>query len=107
MQVRSIQQSLSLPAGQIRSFLLASPVEVHVTHGRIWLTISGMADDYWMSEGDAMLLPAHQKVLVEAYKADSVLRLIEVARPMPHSAPKPEPRHACLYGKLECQAVQD
>lgn len=107
MQVLSIQQSLSLPAGQIRSFLLASPVELHITHGFVWLTISGMAEDYWMSEGDAVLLPTQRKVVVEAHKADSVLQLIEVAKPVPHSAPKPAPRHACLVGKLECQAVQD
>jgi hypothetical protein len=75
MQTVSIQEPLVLSSGQVMSFVLLEPVQVRIERGCVWLTISGMAEDFWISEGDTLDLPAHRQIVIEAHKAASLFKL--------------------------------
>jgi hypothetical protein len=75
MQTCSAREALVLPVGQITSFILSEPMQVQIESGRVWLTISGMAEDFWLADGEVLALPAHRRVVIEAYKAASQITL--------------------------------
>ena len=77
MRHRSATESLLLPAGQLKSYVFEEPTQLRITCGRVWLTVSGMAEDHWLSGGDMMDLPTHRQVVVEAHRMDSMLEFIE------------------------------
>jgi hypothetical protein len=75
MHPRSWPESLALSAGQTKSFVFAEPMQVHIVHGCVWLTVSGMPDDFWMADGEFIDVPAQRQIVIEAHKTDSVLEL--------------------------------
>lgn len=75
MQTASIQEPIVLSSGQLRSFVFSEPVQVCIEQGCVWLTISGMAEDFWIGAGDVLDLPAHRQVVIEAHKTASVFSL--------------------------------
>lgn len=60
--------TLQLRAGQTHSLVLSQAREIKVKQGQVWITITGVSDDYWLQAGDQMLLPAHMQVVIEADK---------------------------------------
>lgn len=43
------------------------PRRLVVTHGRLWLTVSGGTDDHWLDAGQGLTLAPGQEVVVEAW----------------------------------------
>ncbi len=80
MRHRSATESLSLQSGQLESYVFEEPTQLRITRGRVWLTVSGMMEDHWLSGGDTMDLPAHRQVVVEAHRMDSVLEFMQRQR---------------------------
>jgi hypothetical protein len=77
MRHRSAAESLFLPAGRLESFVFDKPMRVRITRGCVWLTVSRMKEDHWLTEGDMIDVPAHRQVVVEAHKVDSQLGFID------------------------------
>ncbi len=46
---------------------LRMPRRLVVTRGRLWLTLSGGADDHWLSASEGLTLAAGQEAVVEAW----------------------------------------
>lgn len=73
-------QALTLAAAR-------GPRRLVVTCGRLWLTVSGGADDHWLRAGEGLTLAAGQEAVVEAWP-DAAFQLLQPA-PRRRLAPKP------------------
>ena len=58
--------SLLLPMGELLSWTPDRMLHLQVQSGRVWLTITGDPQDYWLRAGAQMQLPAGQKIVMEA-----------------------------------------
>lgn len=57
-----------LQCGQALTLAAArGPRRLVVSHGRLWLTISGSRDDHWLRSGEGLTLAAGQTAVVEAW----------------------------------------
>lgn len=57
-----------LAAGQALTLAAArAPRRLQVTHGRLWLTLAGGADDHWLHAGEGMTLPPGCAAVVEGW----------------------------------------
>jgi Protein of unknown function (DUF2917) len=45
--------------------------QIRVTHGSLWLTVDGQADDVFLEPGQGVALPAGARVLVQAVHASA------------------------------------
>lgn len=75
MQAFNSPESLFLPAGGIKSFVFTESMQLRVLRGHVWLTIAGVQEDYWMTGGEQIALPANRQIVVEAHKTDSMFHL--------------------------------
>lgn len=73
-------QALTLAAAR-------GPRRLVVTHGRLWLTLSGGVDDHWLRAGEGLTLPAGQAAVVEAWP-EAAFQLLQPA-PSRRAALKP------------------
>ena len=78
------QQSLALDAGQVMSVQTAAAETLQVISGRVWVTVSGQSDDYWLGAGQYLNVAAGAHVVLEADKGRS---LIEVRQQTPTAIP--------------------
>ena len=72
---KEMQQPLALNAGQVLSMQAESAETLQVTCGRVWVTISGQSDDYWLNAGDYLNVAAGSRMVLEADKGCSVIQL--------------------------------
>jgi Protein of unknown function (DUF2917) len=42
-----------------KRLLIGSPSKVSAMRERLWVTVEGQADDYWLAEGESLELPPH------------------------------------------------
>lgn len=63
--------SLVLLPGQLISVTSHTVQLMRIDCGRVWVTIAGDSDDYWLFGGDSLLLAAARHVVIEADKAFS------------------------------------
>ena len=57
-----------LAAGQALTLAAArAPRRLAVTGGRLWLTISGGADDHWLQAGEGLTVAAGQEIVAEGW----------------------------------------
>lgn len=66
MPISLTQSELKLSAGQTLSGVLSETRELKVRQGRVWITITGVTDDYWLKPGETISLPAHMQIVIEA-----------------------------------------
>ncbi|HEY1132632.1 MAG TPA: DUF2917 domain-containing protein [Roseateles sp.] len=66
-------QALTLAAAR-------GPRRLVVTHGRLWLTVSGGLEDHWLRAGEGLTLAAGQEAVVEAWP-DAAFQLLHPAPP--------------------------
>jgi hypothetical protein len=72
-------QALSLPVAR-------GPRRLVVTRGRLWLTVTGGADDHWLHAGEGVTLGAGQQAVVEAWPQAE----FQILQPVPrHGAARP------------------
>ncbi|KAF3997125.1 DUF2917 domain-containing protein [Glaciimonas immobilis] len=72
---KGIEQSLALNAGQVLSMQAKRAETLQVTSGRVWVTISGERDDYWLSAGDHLNVAAGSRIVLEADQGQSVVKV--------------------------------
>lgn len=71
--------SYRIIAGEILSGTAERARKIEVACGRIWLTIAGQTDDYWLNAGESMLIPAGHFVVIEADQQASLIELSAVS----------------------------
>lgn len=59
---------LVLQPGQLISVSADVALTMQVDCGRVWVTIEGDENDYWLFNGDILALIAGRHVVIEAYK---------------------------------------
>jgi hypothetical protein len=62
------------------------PRRLVVTGGRLWLTVTGGADDHWLRAGEGLTLAAGQQVVVEAWP-QATFQLLQPATPRREARP--------------------
>jgi len=77
-----VKQSLAIDAGQVLSIQTAVAETLQITCGRVWITVSGQSDDYWLGAGQYLNVAAGSHVVLEADKGRSV---VEVRQQTPGS----------------------
>jgi hypothetical protein len=48
---------------------------LNVVRGRVWLTVEGSPDDYWLAAGDSFALEPDKLVVIEAHHGDCQVAL--------------------------------
>lgn len=70
-----------LAAGQALTLAATrAPRRLVVTGGRLWLTVSGSADDHWLQAGEGLTLAAGQEVVLEGWP-EAAFQLLQPAAP--------------------------
>lgn len=72
---KEMREPLALRAGQVMSLHADSAETLQVTCGRVWVTISGQSDDYWLNPGDYLNVAAGSRMVLEADQGRSVVNL--------------------------------
>ena len=85
----------SVSQGTARSLSIGPGArELRVTHGSVWLTGQGKADepaqDVWLGEGESVSLPSGSRIVLEGY-AEAQFQLL---------VPPCETRPASLFSRL-------
>lgn len=57
---------LSLQRRQVRAARVMQVCTLTVSHGRVWVTQEGRADDFWLAAGDSMVLLPGALAVIEA-----------------------------------------
>jgi hypothetical protein len=69
------KSSLCINAGSTVSGMSTEPETLHVTTGRVWVTVEGQLDDYFLQAGDSITVDADRLIVIEADKIDSRVHL--------------------------------
>lgn len=72
------KQILSLTDGQLWSLQSKRMLYLQVLSGRIWLTITDDRQDYWLSAGAQIQLPASRQIVLEASGSAARLHLLNL-----------------------------
>jgi len=75
MRILFTNSRLNIKTGTTVSGISSQAETLNVVSGRIWLTVEGSADDYWLSAGDSMVVAANRLVVIEAHREDSQIVL--------------------------------
>lgn len=63
--------SLNLQAGRAVSGVARKARKLRIASGRVWITVEGELNDYWLDAGATFCVPAGRLVVIEADKLDS------------------------------------
>lgn len=69
-------QALTLAAARL-------PRRLVVTHGRLWLTVTGRTGDHWLHAGEGLTLAPGDAAVVEAWPQAA----FQLLQPLPQPAP--------------------
>ena len=69
------KSSLCIAAGATVSGISTEMETLQVTAGRVWITVEGELDDYWLDAGESISVAAGRLIVIEADKADSRVSL--------------------------------
>ncbi|MDP5009265.1 MAG: DUF2917 domain-containing protein [Glaciimonas sp.] len=67
--------SLSIAAGQALSIDAHVAKFLQVTSGRVWVTVTGQSDDYWLGAGQYLNVAAGSHIVIEGDKAGGMLEV--------------------------------
>lgn len=59
-------ESLTLEAGQAVSGIAQRPQTLKIVSGRVWVTVEGLPQDYWLSAGDTLPVVPGRLIVVES-----------------------------------------
>ncbi|MEO6918216.1 MAG: DUF2917 domain-containing protein [Collimonas sp.] len=76
-------ESLTIVAGQAMSVTAPVAQTLQITQGRVWVTVSGQGDDYWLSAGQFLNVAADSHIVIEAHKGNSVVQVQQQATRLP------------------------
>jgi hypothetical protein len=63
--------SLNIQAGQAVSGIAANPHTLRINSGRVWITVEGIRQDYWLRAGDTFTVVPGRLIVIEADKIAS------------------------------------
>lgn len=66
MHLLKAYHSTSLQAGHTFSFASHSKLSIAVDFGRVWITASGVQEDYWLDAGESLILAQNSHIVVQA-----------------------------------------
>jgi len=73
MTINFANQSHTLAAGRTLSGISNDAQKIEIACGRVWLTIAGEDEDFWLQAGESMTVPAHRLIVIEADQQASVV----------------------------------
>ncbi|MEB0137468.1 MULTISPECIES: DUF2917 domain-containing protein [unclassified Undibacterium] len=73
-------QSHTISAGKTVSYVSDEAKQIQIACGRVWLTIAGYDEDYWLAAGESMNLPAGRLIVIEADQQASLVELSGAAQ---------------------------
>lgn len=79
-------ESLTIAAGQAMSVTAPVAQSLQIRRGRVWVTVAGQGDDYWLSAGQFLNVAANSHVVIEADKNSSVVHIQQLSTRLPSSA---------------------
>ena len=90
MRILFNNSTLNIKDGMTVSGVSNQRETLNVLRGRLWLTVEGSADDYWLAAGDSFTVEPDKLVVIEAFRGDGqILLSSEQAEPI-----EDEPRRA-------------
>jgi hypothetical protein len=75
MRIELTNQLFTIPAGQAFSAIAKRPQTLRIDNGKVWITVEGSRDDYWLSSGERLTLEPGRMVVIEADQADSQIAI--------------------------------
>ena len=76
-------ESLSIGAGQAMSVTAPLAQTLQIVQGRVWVTVAGQGDDYWLSAGQFLNVAADSHIVIEAVKSNSVVQIQQQSTRLP------------------------
>lgn len=89
MKDMSQTRQIRLADQELYSFQMPYSNLLQVQSGRVWLTVEGDAQDYWIGAGEQMQLPRGRKVVMEAAKGPARLVLTPLNSHFAQALPSP------------------
>lgn len=59
-------ESFTVEAGQTVSGIVEQPRTLRILSGRVWITVEGISQDYWLAAGDMLTVAPGRLIVVEA-----------------------------------------
>jgi hypothetical protein len=75
MRILFTNSTLNIKDGMTVSGISNRRETLSVLRGRLWLTVEGSADDYWLGAGDSMRIEPDKLVVIEAFRGDGQILL--------------------------------
>lgn len=88
MTINFANPSFTISAGDTVAGQSEQAQRFTVTAGRIWLTIAGEDEDFWLSAGESVTVPAHRLVVIEADQQNCSIASAPVMQPQQAPAKK-------------------
>ncbi|SFB30088.1 Protein of unknown function [Collimonas sp. OK607] len=78
-------ESLTIDAGTATSVTAPVAQTLQIMQGRVWVTVTGHGDDYWLSAGQFLSVAADSHIVIEAIKGNSVVQIQQQSTRLPAS----------------------
>jgi uncharacterized protein (DUF2345 family) len=72
-------ECFTIAAGQAMSVIAPVAQSLQIMCGRVWVTVAGQGDDYWLSAGQFLNVAANSHIVIEADKRSSVVQIQQSA----------------------------
>ena len=69
------KSALVIDAGTTVSGISSQTETLQVTAGKVWITVEGSNEDYWLQAGESVSVAAGRLIVIEADKLDSRVSL--------------------------------
>ncbi|WP_395827102.1 DUF2917 domain-containing protein [Collimonas sp.] len=79
-------ESLTIGAGQAMSVIAPVAQTLQIMQGRVWVTIAGQGDDYWLSAGQFLNVSAASHIVIEAVKGSSLVQVQQLSTRLPSAS---------------------
>jgi hypothetical protein len=74
------KDSTPLTCNQVISGIATEATTLRITKGRVWLTIAGRHQDYWLYAGESMVVPASCLIVLEASGGDAHFEIVRTPK---------------------------
>jgi len=75
MQNIFINKTIALQSGQVATLHIDGPIHVQVASGRVWVTMEGCLDDYWLDAGQQADIAGYGMLVMEAADGSTQLQV--------------------------------
>jgi hypothetical protein len=75
MRKNFTKSSLCIAAGTTVSGISSQTETLQVTTGKVWITVEGVLDDYWLQAGESISVEPGRLIVIESDKMESRVTL--------------------------------